>query len=236
MYFFFFVTEKNIYNLFRTSRSSVREKSRWPAKRQPIASNNNEKLKHDSFVLLYFFVCFYFVLYFNTCVNIFCIIKRWRQSRHECLITQPKHRRKKTSLDSRCDVKEISSLIWNTHVPFSPKWKQEKYYKYFFRVETETRCVRTGDGCGCVGETCVTTRKFSLNCIIVCCSITLLFIHACFFGSELNVDLTRPLSSSLSATLLFFFYYVWYVGLTRLWNAIKCIFNSFSFFYSYLNS
>ena len=31
---------------------------------RPIASNYSEKLKHDSFVLLYFFVCFYFVLYF----------------------------------------------------------------------------------------------------------------------------------------------------------------------------
>lgn len=42
---------------------------------RPIASNYSEKLKHDSFVLLYFFVCFYFVLYFNTCVNIFVLLK-----------------------------------------------------------------------------------------------------------------------------------------------------------------
>lgn len=49
-------------------------------KNDPIASKNNEKLKHEIaenvFVSCFFFGVFYIILfYFNTCVNIFVLLK-----------------------------------------------------------------------------------------------------------------------------------------------------------------
>lgn len=69
----------------------------WSVERRPIASNNNEKLKHDEFisrVLCCIFLCFYFefLFYINTCVNIFF-----------CLST-PCVERAAAAADTICDV------------------------------------------------------------------------------------------------------------------------------------
>lgn len=68
--FFFHVTKTRQKNVIKSSKSVLGRSPRM----RPIASNYSEKLKHDSFVLLYFFVCFYFVLFY-TCVNIFVLLK-----------------------------------------------------------------------------------------------------------------------------------------------------------------
>jgi hypothetical protein len=79
VFFFFFssaFTEKGerTKSLFLGGRS---------VRMRPIASNYSEKLKHDSFTFccMLFRLCFYFVLYFNTCVNIFVLLKQHRKTK-----------------------------------------------------------------------------------------------------------------------------------------------------------
>lgn len=133
-----------------------------------------------------------------------------------------------------------SLLSYETRMCLSHRNENKKnIINIFFRVETETRCVRTGDGCGCVSETCVNTRKFSLNCIIVCCSITLLIdtLYSCMFlwkWTKCRPNATSVVQFKRNSVILFLLCLVCWPG-----SAVKCnkmYFQFFLLFYSYLNS
>lgn len=90
---------------------------------RPIASNYSEKLKHDSFVLLYFFVCFYFVLYFNTCVNIFVLLKAPGEERPRL-------------------IQNISQFDWTTERKLHPNISFQRCFCLFQETAREIDRVR----------------------------------------------------------------------------------------------
>lgn len=68
IFFLFHVTRKKISKWIEFPRQSQRMR--------PIESNFNEKLKHDSFRSVVFFLCVFILPYtYNTCVNIFVLLK-----------------------------------------------------------------------------------------------------------------------------------------------------------------
>lgn len=129
------------------SRKSVLGRS---LRMRPIASNYSEKLKHDSFVLLYFFVCFYFVLYFNTCVNIFVLLKAPGEEAPSCTISlnsteQQNKNYTEISLFNfvfACFKTHCTGDLPSTHVPCSLKFVSEH--------QTQRSYMKLGCMCRCI--------------------------------------------------------------------------------------
>lgn len=69
---------KNIYFFrFFSVLQQKNSRDRESARMRPIESNYNEKLKHDSFLrsVVFFCVFLFCLILYNTCVNIFVILK-----------------------------------------------------------------------------------------------------------------------------------------------------------------
>lgn len=150
--------------------------------------------------------------------------------------TTETQKKKKTSLDSRCDVKEISSLIWNTHVPFSPKWKQEKYYKIFFSCRNRNPlCTYRGWVWLCWWDMCKYEKiQFKLHHCVLFDYATL---YSCMFlwkWTECRPNATSVVQFKRNSVILFLLCLVCWTD-----SAVKCnkmYFQFFLLFYSYLNS